>query len=179
MTAIIPPRLIHRPRDERGYVIPYAQFIKGHGMPDFATMDHHKVLKCLRHRVCGICGEQLGRHIYFVGGPLCVANRLFYDPPMHRECAIYALATCPHLARSKGRYRPVPPTPPEGATLTVGKMATTVKAEYFALMHTTAFEWGQTPDGMFMAKAAPWIGVEYWQDGKPVGPVPPLLDGQS
>ena len=37
-----PRRLRHRPRDARGYVIPFAQFIKPDGTPDFATMDHHK-----------------------------------------------------------------------------------------------------------------------------------------
>ena len=177
--SMTPPRLRHRPRDRRGYVIPFAQFIKDDGTPDFAVMDHHKTLKCLRHRMCGICGEQLGRHIYFVGGPLCVTNHLFYDPPMHRECAIYCLQTCPHLARSKGRYRPLPPHAPEGAVLTVGKMVTDVKAEYFALMHATTFKFGKSPDGMFMAKAGPWIDVEYWKDGKAVGPEPPLRDGDA
>lgn len=172
--SAIPPRLRHRPRDARDYVIPFAQFIKADGSPDFTTMDHHKVSKCLRFRVCGICGEQMGRHIYFVGGPLCVVNRLFYDPPMHRECAIYCLKTCPHLARSKGRYRALPTQSPEGVTVNVGKMVTDVKAEYFALMHATKFDFGKTADGMLMAKAAPWVDVEYWKDGKPVGPVPPL-----
>ena len=174
MESAIPLRLKHRPRDARGYVIPFAQFIKTDGTPDFTTMDHHRVLKCLRYRTCGICGEQLGRHVYFVGGDLCVANRYFYDPPMHRECAIYCLETCPHLARSKGRYRPPPTKPPDGGVkLIVGAMVTDVKAEYFALMHTTAFTYGQSADGMLVAKAAPWVDVEYWQEGKPVGAVPP------
>lgn len=175
--SAIPHRLRHRPRDHRGYVIPFAQFIKADGTPDFATMDHDKTAKCLRFRVCGICGEQLGRHIYFVGGPLCVVNRLFYDPAMHRECAVYALETCPHITTAKGRYRPLHTfKDEEGVKRIVGKVVTEVKAEYFALMHTTAYEWGQAPDGMLMGKAAPWLDVEYWQHGKAVGPVPPVRD---
>ena len=52
MTTTIPSRLRHRPRDVRGYVIPFAQFIKEDGTPDFTTMDHHKTAKCLRFRTC-------------------------------------------------------------------------------------------------------------------------------
>jgi hypothetical protein len=162
----IPARLRHRPRDARGYVIPFVQFIGDDGLPNFAVMDHRKVSRCLRQRRCGLCGEVMGIHLYFIGGDLCVVNRYFYDPPMHRDCAIYALEACPHLARSKGRYRE-PPTSIEGATIIVGDMQTK-KAERFALMHTGAYTFGKAATGMLTVKAAPWIDVQWWKEGSPV-----------
>ena len=175
MTATIPPRLIHRPLDKRGYVIPWVQFIADDGSPNFAVMDHYKTMEALRRRLCGLCGQPLGKHKYFVGGDLCVANRYFYDPPMHRECAVYALQACPHLARVKGRYRE-PPAAIEGQKLVIGSMEIT-KCEHFALMHTDRIEqWGRTPEGMLIVRAGPWLDIEYWQEGKPVGPVPPPKD---
>lgn len=166
----IPPRLVHRPCDPRGYVIPYAQFVDDDGAPNFAVLDHYKTRECLRRRLCGLCGQQMGRHVHFIGGPLCVANHHFYDPPMHRDCAVYALQACPHLARSKGHYRPVPAI--DGAVLVAGAMELE-HAPYFALMHTTSFDYGRTPAGMVVAKAGAWIDVEYWKDGRSVGTTPP------
>ncbi len=171
MSVEIPPRLRARPRDKRGYVVPFAQFIAEGGEPNFTVMDHDKTLTCLRRRWCGLCGQPMGKHVHFVGGPKCVENRFFYDPPMHRECAIYALRACPHLARSKGRYRDVPEI--EGATLVVGAMDVSKKVDYFALMHATSYDYGTTKEGMLIVRAAPWLDVEYWKDGQSWGPVPP------
>lgn len=93
----IPFRMARRPRDPRGLPIPYSQFIDQDGKPDFRVLDDQRVARCLRYRLCGLCGQQLGKHIFFVGGPLCVDNGLFHDPPMHRECAEFALRACAHL----------------------------------------------------------------------------------
>ena len=50
---------------------------------------------------CGICGEKLLRsEKWFVGGSGDVLGlrRGFSDPPMHEECATFALRTCPYLS---------------------------------------------------------------------------------
>jgi len=163
-----PARLSSRPRDPRGYAIPWTQFIRADGTPDFRVLDHERVQRALRVRLCSMCGGSMGRHIYFIGGPLCVSNGYFYDPPMHRECALYALQICPHLARSKGRYiepatvaRSIGPE----AKLIIGDMAPD-KAEWFGLMHATDYTFGQDAKGMIMIKAKlPWLDVERWRDG--------------
>lgn len=164
----IPPRLAYRPRDHRGYVVPYAQFIDNDGVPKFQVMDDTKVRKCLVHRWCGLCGQPMGKHIYFVGGLSCEANGYFYDPPMHLECAEFALRTCPHLARSKGRYGAIPDVAdiPGAAKLVVGAMCTEVKADIFALMHGSRFTYGRDKTGMYLIKAElPWLDVQHWRDG--------------
>lgn len=166
----LPSRMMHRPRDARGLPIPYSQFIDGDGVPDFRVLDDIKVQHCLRARLCGLCGEQMGRHIFFVGGPLCVENGLFHDVPMHKECAEFALRACAHLNRSKGKYNSTAPLPDEpGLRIAKGNMGTDDKAEYFALMHTTGYEAKRGPDGMIYIRAAlPWLDVQRWRDGEPM-----------
>jgi hypothetical protein len=163
----VPPRLAHRPRDKRGYIVPYAQFIDAKGEPQFKVMDDARVRDCLTRHCCGLCGQPMGRHVFFIGGHLCVQNGYFYDPPMHRECAEYALRVCPHLARVKGRYGPIPEI--AGARMVVGAMEATTKVETFALMHTSTFTWGRDRAGMVLIKAAlPWLDVSWWRNGEPV-----------
>lgn len=169
MTTVIPQRLQRRPRDPRGYVIPYNQFIDANGEPDFRVIDGERQKRALRLRLCGMCGEQMGKHIFFVGGWRCVEHGHFYDGPMHRACAVYALQTCPHLARSKGQYSEPGPRGPLGDyKLVVGEMDT-VKAEWFGLMHGKKYDFGLTETGMLVIRAKlPWVAVERWRDGSPM-----------
>jgi len=166
MTATTRNRMEGKPRDSRGLPIPYVQFLYADGTPDFRTIDEAKLARALRFRLCGLCGEGMGRHVHFVGGPKCVEFGHFYDPPMHRSCAELALRTCPHLARSKGKYADTNPRGDLGETkLVVGKVDPE-KCEWFALMHTTAYSYRHEKNGMMIIRAKlPWLNIERWQDG--------------
>jgi hypothetical protein len=168
LTAL-PRRLLARPRDAHGFPITYVTLLDNDGKPDFRIVDEAKLAHCLRARLCGVCGQLLGRHLFFIGGPLCVASRLFLDPPMHRECAIFALQACPHLANAKSRFstRGLP----EGEfTVTASAIASDEKCEWFALMHTGSYTFGRTSstDPKLMIKAGEWFSVEKWRDGAPM-----------
>jgi hypothetical protein len=55
---------------------------------------------CHELRLCSICGEKLApAERTFITGPSCVFGSDYGcdDPPMHEECAHYALRVCPHL----------------------------------------------------------------------------------
>lgn len=161
----IPFRLSRRPRDARGLVIPFTQFIKPDGTPDFRVMDEALTGKAIRRRLCSLCGEKMRGDVWFIGGPKCVENGYFYDPAMHQECARHALQTCPHLARSKGKYSPAPDRI-EGALMIVGDMDTE-KSEWFGLMRSTGYTHGRSDKGMHVIKAnLPWVSVERWRDGE-------------
>ena len=161
----IPFRLSRRPLDARGFVVPFTQFIKPDGTPDFRVMDDERTSKAVRRRLCSLCGEKMRKNVFFIGGPKCVDNGFFYDPPMHKECALYALQTCPHLARAKGKYAPVPDRI-EGSSLLIQGEMDTVKAEWFGLMQSTGYTSGRTDTGMIAIKAEmPWVSVERWRDG--------------
>jgi hypothetical protein len=40
------------------------QFVDKDAEPQFQVMDDEKTRHCLAHRLCGLCGEQMGRHIF-------------------------------------------------------------------------------------------------------------------
>lgn len=61
-------------------------------------MHPQRMVWALKRRLCWICGQPMGRHIAFIGGPLAVAQRQFSDPASHRDCGEYALTVCPFLA---------------------------------------------------------------------------------
>ncbi len=96
----IPPRLDKRPKF-RGFPVPFTVIASPDGTPDFRVIDETKRLQTIKRGLCALCGDQLGKHIYFVGGPLSVKNNLFTDGPMHEDCARYATKTCPFLTGIK------------------------------------------------------------------------------
>lgn len=104
----IPARLRKRPL-WHDYPITYVTFIGNDGSPDFKVVDDKKRRDCLYRSLCGLCGEKLDSTIVFIGGPGCVQQRLFLDPPMHRDCALYAAQVCPYLCNAEGAYAKQPP----------------------------------------------------------------------
>jgi hypothetical protein len=101
----IPDFLSHLPVDERGYPVPYFAAIVN-GKPDFRMLDMEKQKICVEYNKCAICGKKLQKGVYyFISGPLGAKNQVSSDPPMHRECAGFSLAACPHLHFEKAERR--------------------------------------------------------------------------
>lgn len=104
----VPAFLAGRPRDRRGYPVFYTVEPPG-GVPEDGKVDF-RVLKVARHieahqrQRCALCFKPLGRPLIFIGGPMCVQNRVFGDGAMHLECANYARQVCPFLINSRMEY---------------------------------------------------------------------------
>jgi hypothetical protein len=72
--------------------------IEVQGIVDFATTDVERWVECLRNHLCGVCGKPLeGDRFYAIGGPESGAQRAFFDPPMHNDCAKWSFENCPYL----------------------------------------------------------------------------------
>ncbi|WLB66066.1 hypothetical protein QIH96_13240 [Bradyrhizobium japonicum] len=98
----LPERMQRLPIDERGFPVPY--FVPWiDGKPEFRGFDGEKMVICVRHKRCWLCGEPLGKFMVFVIGPMCAVNRVSAEPPSHRECALYAVQACPFLTQPKMR----------------------------------------------------------------------------
>jgi hypothetical protein len=94
----LPERFKRLPIDERGFPVPW--FVDWlDGKPFFQTMDPRKFRKAVKFKRCWLCGEQLGRHMTFVIGPMCGINRVSSEPPCHHDCAEFAATACPFLTR--------------------------------------------------------------------------------
>jgi hypothetical protein len=105
----MPERCAKLPLDARGFPVP--RFVKWiNDQPDFRVLNEQHMLKAVKHKVCWICGEPLGRFLAFPIGPMCAVNRVTSEPPCHRECAIFAIKNCPFLSNpiSKRNERDLP-----------------------------------------------------------------------
>lgn len=99
----IPKYLAHLKVDERGYPIPFFVPVVN-SVPNFRYMDGKKVDLCIDQKLCHICGKKLHKDFhYFISGPLGLKNRTSSDAAMHRECAEYSLAVCPHMLLQKAK----------------------------------------------------------------------------
>ncbi len=93
----MPARLRALAHDALGYPIPKFAETAG-GKPDFRNTRSAFVQACARDRLCWCCGEKLGGQATFMIGPLAALTRMAPDPPLHLQCADYAMRVCPHLA---------------------------------------------------------------------------------
>ena len=59
------------------------------------TLNKKRVVQCALSRICGSCGQGLGRPIAFVGTSREVGRNAFHYPPMHLDCAESLAATLP------------------------------------------------------------------------------------
>lgn len=99
----LPVRLRALPVSDGGYPVPW--FVAWvDGKPEFRAADASKFRDAIRFRKCWVCGEQLGRLMTFVIGPMCGINRTSAEPPCHTECARWSARNCPFLANA-GRTR--------------------------------------------------------------------------
>ena len=108
----------------------------------------------------------MGGYLAFVGGPLCEANRVFLDLPMHRDCAAYALQVCPYLALPKATHVDEP-TGVDGYAMHVSPDVATDKPARFWMGIAKGYAVVQLPGTSYGLHATPWIGGQWWQDGAP------------
>lgn len=102
----MPPAIAALPKDPRGlpifYTIRPMGYVQGQ-VVDFRVFNVDHSRRAMQDGRCGVCGQP-NKDFWFIGGPMCLANRIFGDPPMHEACARYAMAVCPYLSRSTAAY---------------------------------------------------------------------------
>ena len=69
------------------YGVPFA-WTTFDGADPLAGLDGKRVTQCALSRICGTCGESLGRPIAFVGDKTEVGRNAFHAPPLHLDCAV-------------------------------------------------------------------------------------------
>lgn len=114
----LPAAMAGLPRDARGYVVFWTAFVdSGTGEPDFRVLEYPRVLEALKKRLCGMCGGRIAGNTLCLLGTEDDLNGRWgaswvrgTDPPMHEECARYALEACPFLSGKAVRRsgRPMP-----------------------------------------------------------------------
>ncbi len=150
------PQFLAHLKTYGGYPVPFAQLWHV-GTPDFRAVDSEHCARCLRDKLCAICGRRLGEYCYFIGGPLSKKSRLFVDPAMHKQCAEFASQTCPFLSGQKLEYSN-PSAEYKDALLTKVPMAP--RPDTMFIMRTcTKKVRAVTVNGKTMIQAGPWIDL--------------------
>jgi hypothetical protein len=81
------------------WFVPWIRHENGHETAEFRAMDPDKWQQAVRHRLCWVCGEPLGKWLAFPVGPMCAITRTTAEPPCHRDCAEWSIVNCPFLSR--------------------------------------------------------------------------------
>jgi hypothetical protein len=166
MTIPIPMRMMHLKRDNRGYPIPAGVLIDAEGQPQFTINDEAARLTFVREDRCAICGGTHTDARWFVGGPRAAFHQAgaYLDPPLHDECAHYALQVCPFLAAPHyGKRiddRKLGPTDPH--VLLVDPTQIAERPEVFVAVEarrTVRF-------GPYVKPSRPYVAVEFWRYGE-------------
>lgn len=93
----IPDFLKHLPI-YRGYPVPYFVPKDENGVYQLKYASAEKMNACLLYHKCCVCFKPLNKCDYwFISGPMGLQSQTDSHPPMHKGCAEYSLAICPHL----------------------------------------------------------------------------------
>jgi len=157
---VIPARLNRLPRTPAGLPIPWFVAWKD-GRYDFRVVDARKLEPAVKHRLCWLCGQQMGRMMCFVVGPMCVVNRASSEPPMHRDCAEYALRACPFLTQPRRVRREA--GLPEGVTMAGTPILRNPGAA--ALYVTRSYTVAKVTGGILFDMGPP-EEVAWWAEGR-------------
>lgn len=152
-------------RDARGYPIPFLVLVDSRGRPQFTVNDVRRADLCRRKHLCSICGKRFDPEgAWFVGGSRAFLhpNGVFQDPPMHLDCAEYALRVCPFLA-----------APRWSRSVADAKLSATTPIEYmpprlperFGLGLPGSYHW-HPESSVFVVDG--WRYVEFWRAGQPI-----------
>jgi hypothetical protein len=99
----IPRPLIDRPT-VAGLVVPIVT-PNSEGRWLFGLLDHAQQQRCLRDRLCQICGRPLGEPLVLLLRESDLDARCTSEPGLHPECAAYTQRVCPMIAGRLAHYR--------------------------------------------------------------------------
>jgi len=130
---------------------------------DFRLASSAKRVHAVKHRLCWICGQTLGRYLAFTVGPMCAVNLNTSEPPSHRECAEFAAKACPFLTLPDSMYRDknLPEDAKSMPHLLAGNPGGAV------VWVTRSFEPYRVPGspGAWLIRIGPAVEVQWWVRG--------------
>ena len=100
----IPERFASLPLNEAGYPVPFFA-AEVEGKRDIRVVSANAFHRCVRERLCWLCGQTLAGLLAFVVTDAGARLRRTREPPCHPECAEFALRICPFITNPEARYR--------------------------------------------------------------------------
>lgn len=169
----IPLRMRKLPLDHRGYPIGKGFYVDKAGKPQFTINDETKRQRHIRNDLCAICGTKLMRFRWFIGGPASAYDEhgAYIDPPLHDECAHYALQVCPYLAAPAyaGRIDGKLLSASEKQDMFTDPTMLPYRPDFFVAVCSRGTGW--VDDGpliRWVVPTRPYVRVEHWVQGQQV-----------
>lgn len=175
----IPQIMAHLEKDSRGYPIPYTIYRDIDNKPHFTINDELKRRVCIKKDLCSICGNNLFRGRWFVGGPRSAfdPHGCYIDTPLHTQCMEYAMKVCPYLAAPKYTKRiddsTLDKSKIEKNRIFIDNTQDDNRPDFFVAVLTR----GQRiiNNGEYLRPIKPYISVKYWKNGKQAGNIRELI----
>jgi hypothetical protein len=162
----LPPlteRLTKLPVDERGYPVPFFVAYPD-GKPDFRFLDRDKWRRCVKERLCSVCGGKLGRYVTFPIGPMCTITRTSLEAACHKDCAEWSVKGCPFLSRPNMTRRD-DDISPEVKAATPGIMIER-NPGVTALWTTNTYKIFDDGNGGKLIRVGEPFSVSWWREGR-------------
>jgi hypothetical protein len=135
----VPKFLRHRPFDERRKLpVPLMNMIDDERW-DFVTITASQVDRCIRERLCSVCGKRLDYWLAFIGNEVSGATHTFTDPPMHEACALASLRLCPMINHGNMTRAKAPRVKPKDGEEFIDPKASRVRPVAWFMPITTQF----------------------------------------
>lgn len=171
----LPKRMRTLARDARGYPIPFIVVIDRTGNPQFTINHGDRLHDCRTKLLCSICGKRLDDGMWFVGGSRCFVHDhgAFVDPPVHRECGVYALQVCPFLA-APGYLKRIDDAKlpegglPEGMAMLCTEGMPPAQPERFGFGQALRCRYVRPSPGEVLHVVDHWHYVEWWRFGESI-----------
>jgi hypothetical protein len=153
----------------KGLVIPYIVMVED-GKPFFKVNDSLIVHKCIKERLCSVCGGKLDNDKWLIGGPASAFHKqgVYADIPVHKERAVYSLTTCPYMAYTQytakgGVSEKLKKEFPDVAFYNPTMDST--RLQYFVVVKILDY---LTSPNQLIHPLRPYFEIEYWKDGKQI-----------
>lgn len=159
----IPLQMMELPKDDRGYPIPFTIERDASGKPNFSNHDPKRIAESIKNKRCSICGKPLNSDVWLLAGAKIAFSPIgaYVDPPMHKQCATYALKVCPYLAMPSFSKRS-----PNGVKGSEQAIIVSGRPIVFALVKTFDFRLHVLPDkAIVILPFRPFLDIEFWKDG--------------
>jgi hypothetical protein len=80
----MPDRIKRLPTDHRGFPVPkFVAWVDGQA--DHRVVRQSYMGEAIKHKLCWVCGEPLGRNVVSIIGCMCAVNRVMARPQAHRR----------------------------------------------------------------------------------------------
>lgn len=164
--------------DRRGYPAPYIVLRDKNNVPQFTMNDDTLVEKCIKEKLCSICGKELRDDMWMIGGPMSAFHPqgAYVDIPTHKICGEYALQVCPYLAVSVYNGKKTMDdidaenfkVDDDKRMIFINPTQSQDRVPFFVFSKISGYAVQRSGMQRYIKPIRPYLEVEFWNDGEKI-----------